>query len=83
MSPWSVYIVRCKDRSLYTGISKDVVARIRLHNAGKGAAYTRSHRPVKLVWSKKMKTESAARKREAKIKSFSKIEKEQLVSMKS
>ncbi len=77
---WSVYILRCRDGSLYTGISVDVAARLAKHNAGKGAAYTRSRKPVELVWFKKQKSESAARKLEAKIKSLSKKEKEELVS---
>jgi putative endonuclease len=73
-------MVRCKDGSLYTGISTDVAKRIVAHNAGKGAAYTRSRRPVELVWKRKMATESAARKREVRIKGLSKREKEDLVS---
>ncbi len=76
---WSVYLLRCADNSLYTGISTEVASRVEKHNAGKGAAYTRSHRPVELVWVKKMKSESAARKREAAIKKMSKRDKEQLV----
>jgi putative endonuclease len=82
MPPWSVYIVRCRDKSLYTGISKDVAARIVAHNSGRGAAYTRSHRPVKLVWTRVMKSESAARKREVRIKQLTKKEKERLVKEK-
>jgi putative endonuclease len=46
---WSVYLLRCADDSLYCGISKDIETRIALHNAGKGAKYTRSRLPVKLV----------------------------------
>jgi len=76
MKRWHVYILRCGDGSLYTGISTDVINRVAKHNAGKGAAYTRSHLPVTLVWSKPSKTPTAARKREAKIKSWSKQEKE-------
>ncbi len=79
MSRWSVYILRCGDGSLYTGISTDVNARVRAHNAGKGAAYTRSHLPVKLAWVRKVKSESAARKREAAIKAMGKREKERLI----
>jgi putative endonuclease len=52
---------------------------VKAHNAGKGAAYTRSHFPVKLVWIKRMKSESAARKREAAIKAMGKQEKEGLI----
>ncbi|MCK9360838.1 GIY-YIG nuclease family protein [Patescibacteria group bacterium] len=76
MPRWHVYILRCRDKSLYTGISTDVEARLEKHNSGKGAAYTRSRKPVELVWSKTCKTESSARKQEAKIKSWSKAEKE-------
>jgi putative endonuclease len=46
---WQVYLLRCADDSLYCGISKDLEARIAQHNAGKGAKYTRSRLPVKLV----------------------------------
>ncbi len=76
---WSVYIVRCCDGSLYTGISTDVEARIKKHNSGKGAAYTRSHLPVTLVWCELADSGSAARKREVEIKKLSKVEKERLV----
>lgn len=79
MSAWWVYIVRCNDGSLYTGISTDVAARVAKHNAGKGAAYTRSHRPVTIVWSKKMKSESAARKKEAVLKKMTKSKKEEFI----
>lgn len=79
MSKWHVYIVRCRDKSLYTGISTDLDARLLKHNSGKGAAYTRSRRPVALVWSQVCTTESIARKREAEIKKWKKREKEELV----
>jgi len=46
---WSVYLVRCGDGSLYTGIAKDVRARVSAHNAGKGARYTRSRLPISLL----------------------------------
>jgi len=80
MSTWSVYIVRCVDGSLYTGISTDVGARIKKHNSGKGAAYTRSHLPVTLVWCEPAGSGLIARKREVEIKKLSKIEKESLVA---
>ncbi len=79
MSNWSVYIVRCADDSLYTGISTNVDQRIQKHNAGLGAAYTRSHRPVVLVWSEQVGSESAAKKREAQIKKLSRSQKEELI----
>lgn len=72
-------MVRCGDKSLYAGISKNVEERVKRHNAGKGAAYTRSHLPVVLVWTEAAKSESAARKREAEIKGWSRIEKMKLV----
>ncbi len=66
---YSVYIVRCKDRSLYTGSTTDVKRRVEEHNASKrGARYTSSRRPVTLVYSETFPTLSAALKREAEIK---------------
>ena len=79
MSAWFIYLVRCKNGSLYTGITTDVDARVLVHNAGKGAKYTRAFGPVVLVYSKKMKSSTAAKKREAEVKKLSKLQKEQLV----
>lgn len=67
---WSVYIVRCADDSLYTGIAKDVDARLRKHNDGRGAAYTRPRRPVALAYVEPGFTRSGALVREAQIKSM-------------
>ena len=75
---WNVYIVRCGDGSLYTGIAKDVQARLDKHNAGKGAAYTRSRRPVSLLYRREDLTRSEALVREARIKSLPRAEKERL-----
>jgi predicted GIY-YIG superfamily endonuclease len=72
---WHVYILRCRDGSLYTGITTDVKERLRKHNAGTGAKYTRSRRPVVVVWSAVASSESAARKREAEIKGWKRAEK--------
>lgn len=77
--PWHVYMLRCRDNSLYTGISNDLAARVKKHGAGAGARYTRSRLPVVLVWSKKMKNESAARKKEAEMKKWTKAKKEALL----
>lgn len=76
---WHVYMVRCRDGSLYTGITTDIKKRIATHNTGKGAAYTRSRKPVVLIWTRPAKSESLARKREAKIKTWSKQEKEAFI----
>lgn len=72
---WSVYLVRCADKSLYTGIAKDVTARVRAHNEGKGAAYTRSRKPVRLVYRRNGLTRSAALVEEARIKTLERAEK--------
>lgn len=70
-STWCVYLVRCQDGSLYTGISNDLPARLLAHNSGKGAAYTRSRLPVELVHSEPAEDRSAALRREAQIKRMS------------
>ncbi|MBI5623375.1 MAG: GIY-YIG nuclease family protein [Elusimicrobia bacterium] len=76
---WSVYILRCGDGSFYTGIAKDVSARLARHQAGKGAAYTKTHLPVSLVHQEDRFTRSGALIREAKIKSLGRPAKDLLV----
>ena len=79
-SCWFVYILHCADGSLYTGITTDIARRVNEHNNGKlAAAYTRSHRPVKLVYQEACKDRSAASIREAEIKSMSREEKEEFL----
>ena len=73
-------MVRCADGSLYTGIAVEVEKRIALHNAGKGAKYTRSRLPVALVWQATMKSASDARKAEIDLKRLSKKEKEKMIT---
>ncbi len=79
---WQVYIVRCADGTLYTGVAIDVARRIAEHNgAGKsGARYTRSRRPVKLVYSEKAANRSVACKREYRIKQLSRRDKLALIA---
>lgn len=72
---WYVYIVQCADESLYTGITKDLDLRIKKHNLGQGAKYTRSRAPVKLVYHEMLVDKSAALKREIEIKKLTRIEK--------
>mgnify|MGYP001589659135 FL=1 len=79
MPPWSLYILRCADGTLYTGITTDVEKRVKAHNAGKGAKYTRGRGPVTLVFVEEEESESAARVREAEIKRMTREEKERLV----
>lgn len=74
-----VYILRCKDNSLYTGWCRDLKSRVKLHNEGKGAKYTRSHGPCKLVYYEEIDNMSQARQRENAIKRMSKVQKEDLV----
>lgn len=77
---WSVYILRCDDGSLYTGIAKDVDARFASHRAGRGASYTRIRRPVAVVFREDGFSRSEALIREAGIKRLSKARKESMVS---
>ena len=72
---WFVYIVRCADGSLYTGITKDVNRRCQQHNAGTASRYTRSRRPVKLIYEEVHLDQSSALKREAAIKAMNRREK--------
>ena len=67
-SPWCVYIVRCADGTLYTGIARDVQARTQAHNAGRGARYTRTRRPVELVHWEPAIDRSQALRREHEIR---------------
>ena len=72
---WFVYILRCADGSLYTGITKDVKRRCQQHNAGTASRYTRSRLPVKLVYRENHASQSSALKREAAIKAMTRREK--------
>ena len=68
IKPYWVYIVKCADNTLYTGITTDLTNRIHEHNTGHGAKYTRGRIPVKLVYSEMSSDISSARKRENQIK---------------
>lgn len=74
-----VYVVRCANGSLYTGYTKDVKQRIAVHNAGKGARYTRAHRPVELVAFWQFLTKRAAMQVEYQIKQLSRERKMAIV----
>ena len=76
---WTVYILRCRDGSLYTGIAKNVQARVKQHLDGKGAAYTRTRLPVQLLYEQAGLTHSEALIREAKIKAMPRSRKEQII----
>lgn len=70
-----VYIIKCKDGSLYTGITTDVKRRFKEHKEGKGGRYTRAKGVIKVVYTEKHKNRSKASKREAQIKSWRKYQK--------
>ncbi|MDH3589525.1 MAG: GIY-YIG nuclease family protein [Gammaproteobacteria bacterium] len=76
---WYVYIVKCSDHSLYTGISTDPDKRLVVHNSGTGARYTRSRRPVKLVYTERAENRSDALRREAQIKRMTAAGKRELI----
>ena len=77
--PWYVYILRCGDNTLYTGITDDVPRRLAAHRAGKGAKYTRGRGPLELVYQEQVPDKSAALRREAAIKRLRRGEKERLI----
>ncbi|MCL5795228.1 MAG: GIY-YIG nuclease family protein [Patescibacteria group bacterium] len=75
-----LYILKCADKTFYTGITVDLPRRINEHNSSKlGAKYTRPRRPVKLVYSKKFRTRSTATREELKIKKLSRREKLEII----
>ena len=82
MTRWHVYIVRCTDGSLYTGIATDVERRVEEHNTSKllAASYTRARRPVTLVYREPAATRSTASKREYQLKQMTRRQKEALVA---
>ncbi len=76
-----VYILLCKDGSLYTGITTDVHRRLKEHKEGKGGHYTRSHTPLRMVYKEKHKNRSSATKRELAIKKLKKEDKLKLINI--
>jgi putative endonuclease len=75
-----VYMVRCADATLYTGWARDPEARVRVHNSGKGAKYTRARLPVSLVYCERCESLSAALKRERQLKPWPRAKKEALIA---
>jgi predicted GIY-YIG superfamily endonuclease len=76
---WWVYILRCADGTLYTGMAGDVERRFRTHSRGRGAKYTRSRLPLELVYREECESRSAALRREAAIKALTRSQKLELV----
>ncbi len=79
LAPYNCYIVRCRDNTLYTGITNDLERRISVHNKGKGGAYTAARRPVELVYSEYAGSKGDALRRELEIKSLSRSQKLALI----
>ena len=78
--PWIVYLVRCGDGTLYTGVTTDLERRLVEHNAGCGAAYTRARLPVSLVYREQVTDRSSALRREHAIRRLDRDEKEALAA---
>ncbi len=78
-SEWHLYILACADGTLYTGVAKDVEARVRQHNNGKGAKYTRGRLPVNLVYSERVGTHGDALRRERRVKTMGLRNKQRLI----
>ena len=74
-----IYVVECADKSFYTGYTIDIVRRIKLHNAKKGAKYTRARGPVTLVYFEEYETKSEATKAESSFKKLTRMQKEQYI----
>jgi putative endonuclease len=79
LSAWSVYILRCSDRTLYTGITADLEARLAAHRNGTASKYTRARLPVRLVYQEPHANRSSASKREAEIKKLPRAAKLELI----
>jgi len=76
---WYIYIIKCKDALLYTGITKDLERRVKEHNSGNGCRFTRHRAPVELMHIEKVRSRSDALKREAAIKRLPRKKKETLI----
>ena len=79
-NPWFVYILRCSDDTLYTGITNEPKRRLAQHNAGTASKYTRSRRPVEMVYCESVEDKPAALRREYAIKQLSRTEKLALIA---
>ena len=65
---WTLYLLQCSDRSIYTGTTTDLTRRLEEHRVGRGARYTKTRRPVKLLHTERFRSRSSAQRREAQIK---------------
>ncbi len=83
MKSWVLYILQCKDGSLYTGITDDLDRRLAQHRAGKGAKYTRGRSPLTLVYTEECEDHSHALRREIAVKRLTRSEKQELINKKA
>ena len=79
LKSWVTYMVRCSDGTLYTGVTNDIEKRVKTHNEGKGAKYTRSQLPVTLVYMETHCDRSAAQRAEAALKGLKRAEKIEMI----
>jgi len=78
--PYYVYVILCKDNSFYTGYTKDLDSRMKLHMNGKAARYTRMHRPKKIVYVEQFSSRAEAMQRERKVKRLTRNQKLELIN---
>ena len=76
---WSVYIIQCRDQTLYTGITNNLTKRLEMHESGQAAKYTKGRGPFKLVYQEFFENRSLSTKREYEIKKFTKEDKNRLI----
>lgn len=79
---WFVYVLLCSDGSFYTGSTNNLEKRFLEHKNGKGGRYTRSHQPIKIIYTEKLPTKSEALKKEAQLKSWSRAKKITILNIK-
>ena len=77
--PWFLYILRCQNDTFYTGVTKDLERRLKMHNDGKASRYTRARRPVKMIYHENCASRARALVRECEVKALPRKKKEQLV----
>jgi predicted GIY-YIG superfamily endonuclease len=78
--PWFLYILECVDGTFYTGVTNDLERRFKMHEAGRASKYTRTRRPVKLLYQEKLSTRTQALVRECAVKALPRKSKERLIS---
>ena len=78
---WSVYILQCRDLTLYTGITNNLAKRLKMHESGHAAKYTKGRGPFKLVYKESLENRSMSTKRESEIKKLTKEDKKKLIEL--